>query len=152
MDNASTPAAPTRTLELNEFDDRLTRVGKNLSLYEWSARTNDDFLQWWTYTSWYIAEMRKPQVLRKIPVWGKERSASGWQYFNEAAERTTGRPKLICQRCDSDIGHPKKNGTTGLASHPLSEKCLKISRIRGIAQPTIQEGFRAGVLPEILPD
>jgi len=146
------PATPARSLVVSEYDDRLTRVGIQKDHYEWSTHTNDDFIEWWHRTKWYIAESRKPAKSQKIPTWGKQRHSAGWEYFNEAAERISGEPKLICQRCDHPIKHPKKNGTTGLSSHPLSIGCRAIAMQRGLGQPTIQEGFKAGVRPENLPE
>ena len=139
--------AAARNLVLNEYDDRLNRVGKDQDHYEWSNRTAADFDQWWYQTLWYIKEITLPENMQRIPNWGRERNASGWQYFNEAAERVSGKPKLICQRCDSCITHPRKHGTTALSSHPESAKCKRISKIRGHELFTVQEGFKAGVDP-----
>jgi hypothetical protein len=136
--------ASARTIILNRYDDCLTRVGRSLDHYKWSNQTATDFEAWWHLTPWYTKEMDLPEKARRIPVWGRERNASGWQYFYEAAERLTGKPKLICQRCDFDITHPKKNGTSAMSTHPMSSKCLKTSAARGHAHPTFQEGFKEG--------
>ncbi len=142
---------PARTLELNEFDDRLNRVGKSQGFYEWSIQTNNAFEEWYQRTTFYKEQMKLPYKARRIPLWGKDRAAAGWQYFHEGADRMTGIPVVICQRCSASIKHPKFHGTTSMTTHPHSDKCNKTAKARGFAQAAIEEGFRESVQLETQP-
>jgi len=144
-------SVPARILELNEFDDLLNRVGSSKGVYEWSTRTNDDFEEWHRRTTFYKEQMELPRKARRIPLWGKDRAAAGWQYFHEGADRITGIPMIICQRCSASMKHPKFHGTSAMTSHPHSDKCKKTAKARGLTQAILEEGFQESVQPETQP-
>jgi hypothetical protein len=139
---------PARTLDLNEFDDLLNRVGRSKGLYEWSARTNDTFEEWHQRTTFHKEQMELPRKSRRIPFWGKDRAAAGWQHFHEGADRITGIPMIICQRCSASMKHPKFHGTSAMTNHPHSDKCNKTAKTRGFTQAVLEEGFHESVQPE----
>ena len=71
------------------------------------------------------------------PKWESiSRRATCWVEFLQAADRTTGKPKLIYTLCGEIIKHPnnKNTGSSALAAHLKSMKCKQLARQRGNAR------------------
>lgn len=131
-------------------EDTFLSIGEDYQCYAFKEEYRDTFIQWHSTTRWSLAEQEKKSRKKKI-IWGKRKNALGWQHFTEAARRQDGAPSIVCNRCNSMLKHPAIHGTSGMDSHLKSVDCQKTSRAKGLTQLTISEGFRAGVLPELLP-
>lgn len=122
--------------------DELPRGGSHNECYKWSTNHVDAFETWWKETQWFQTN----QANRKsVPNWGSSKNAANWDHFEEGALRSTGEPKIICKRCDKVIAHTFRIGTSAMSSHIQTAGCMKVAKGKGLKQPTVVEGFKAGV-------
>ena len=138
-------------LSLSNDHDGLIQIGEGKRCYGFNPNTALSFINWHSGTSWAHQQNQITNSAKVVIRWGASRQAVGWGHFDEAADRFTGEPKLVCQRCDKVIKHPAINGTTGMDTHLKSKGCMGASKRRGLTQLDLTEGFRAGVLPQTLP-
>jgi hypothetical protein len=110
----------------------LQRVGpdrkKSYVLYTMMSKT--EFVEWWLRTE-YGAKKR-------IRWDSNRRSSSMWDSFDQVAQASDGKAKLMCKKCGGILDHPHNNehGTSTMARH------LKGSQCRGIsANHTKQKGI-----------
>jgi hypothetical protein len=89
-----------------------------------------EFVEWWLRTE-YGAKKR-------IRWDSNRRSSSMWDRFDQVAQASDGKAKLMCKKCGGILDHPHNNehGTSTMARH------LKGSQCRGIsANHTKQKGI-----------
>jgi len=124
---------------------QLTRGGLNRSSYLWREQDNAVFQAWWEKTSWYYKNSGKPNGGYKV-IWGSQKQAAIWKYFQEGAQRDSGEPVIICIQCDKTLKHPSAGqGNKSAEKHLSSDSCKKTVQVRGKAQTNIEDGFRAQV-------
>lgn len=79
---------------------------------------HEEFLAWWRTTPYQD----------KTSHWMKgTRGGQGWEHYEQAAEKESGHPQLLCRRCGAAIRHPfwERKGTSGLKRHYDSEACKR---------------------------
>ena len=128
-------------------DNESIREGQQLErrgeLYVWTKEQNDEFISWWAKTSFYHKNKASTKV-KKI-LWGSKKQVGLWEWFNEGAFKSNGKPRVICKRCGSNQAHGSLDGTTTMRHHLNSQTCQKRSKMNGYGQLTIQDSFRQKV-------
>ncbi|KAH1602892.1 hypothetical protein KXX44_003473 [Aspergillus fumigatus] len=120
----------------------LRRVGpdrrKNWVLYE--TANEDDFLSWWLQTEY--GRQLNGSGRSKIR-WSVEHSAEVWKHFDQVAELSSGRPKVICRACSTLLDHPqhKSHGTSVMGKHQRSSACRK-GKKRASSQVLISDAIQ----------
>jgi hypothetical protein len=79
------------------------------------------FKEWWRLTRW------RQENLEARLIWHSPgRTGEVWTQFGEAAEFTTGNPKVFCYRCGNILVHPNSKrtvGTSHLTHHRGTKAC-----------------------------
>ena len=103
------------------------------------------FMEWWKETEFGEKMAANDNPRFRNPNWlSKTRTAPAWAEFVQAAERTTGRPKLICRHCDEALEHPnnRNSGSSGITAHLNRETCKKAVRRRGQTRQRVQQTLK----------
>ena len=128
---------------------RLEVLSGSPACYKYSTETDTDFMAWWTTTIWYHQNQEKDlsSNSRYAIYWGTgNKRASAWEYFSECAVKSSGEPKVFCNRCNAVQKHPGLNiGTNTMTDHLKTGKCYKKSKFKGLETLTLGPGFRAQV-------
>ena len=116
----------------------------------YTFNTSQKFNEWWLQTEYGAGVAAGSDRRYMNPNWDSSgRTAEAWSLFHEAAERVTGRPKIICKLCDEVLEHPnnKNAGSSGLKIHIESKGCKKKAHMRGLdsAQTRLDLQFKAGL-------
>ena len=107
---------------LPQFD----RIGRGELFFKWTPSIHSAFLTWWLETPWIVERASTTDDWSKRLGWeSRSRTSSVWQHFYQAANRLTGEPALVCQRCSYALSHPnvKASGTSTLSRHLESKVC-----------------------------
>ena len=107
---------------LSQFD----QIGQGDLFYKWTLCLHSAFLTWWLETPWIVERASTIDDWSKRLGWeSRSRTSSVWQHFYQAANRLTGEPALVCQRCSYALSHPnvKASGTSTLSRHLESKVC-----------------------------
>ncbi|KAI9784871.1 MAG: hypothetical protein M1816_000716, partial [Peltula sp. TS41687] len=102
-------------------------------------------MAWWKETEFGEKVAANDNPGFRNPNWlSTTRTAPAWAEFIQAAERTTGRPKLICRHCDEVLEHPnnRNSGSSGITAHLNRETCKKAARRRGQIQQRVQQTLK----------
>lgn len=113
--------------------DSLQRVGKPFQppyiLYD-CDKTNPmmetsriQFVEWWLMT-----EFGSKKELQKSIRWDTiQKKSDVWSSFDQVANARTGEPKVMCNRCQSVVVHPKFNrsGPSPMKNHLNSAYCTQ---------------------------
>ncbi|KAJ6086552.1 hypothetical protein N7467_005466 [Penicillium canescens] len=96
---------------------------KRWILYE--TAQEDEFLPWWLETEYGQQLNGGGRSRMKWSV--MSHSAEAWEYFDQVAELSSGRPKVICRACSTLLDHPqhKSHGTSAMGKHQRSISCRK---------------------------
>jgi hypothetical protein len=112
------------------------RIGRSKLFFQWTQEQHTQFLEWWLSTEWVInaaADQDGADDLATRVNWNStSRKSEFWKSFDQAANRHTGEPVLICQKCGISIVHPgiRNSGTNALKNHVLSQSCRQIFQVR----------------------
>ncbi|KAF7174372.1 hypothetical protein CNMCM6106_008623 [Aspergillus hiratsukae] len=104
----------------------LQRVGpdrkKSYVLYTTMSKT--EFVEWWLKTE-YGAKKR-------IRWDSGRRSSNMWDSFDQVAQASDGKAKLMCKKCGGILDHPHNNehGTSTMARHLKGSQCRNFSANR----------------------
>lgn len=124
----------------------ITIKGKRHRCYVFSNANKDVFLDWWKQTTWYKDPDNK-NLREKINL-GETQSGTStiWTSFEEGAIVGSGKPSIICLRCDDVLTHPYMNQGTGSGRDHLKKKsCKDSASMRGMTQLTLGETIPAQV-------
>ncbi|KAJ5277815.1 hypothetical protein N7524_003968 [Penicillium chrysogenum] len=87
-----------------------------------------EFLSWWLETE-YGQQLTKNGKYKFR--WSAEsRSSKVWKHFDQVAELSSGRPKVVCRSCLTPLNHPhhprhKSHGTSTMGKHLKSNSCRR---------------------------
>lgn len=102
-------------------------IGYSSQFYQWTRDHHSHFCDWWVEQSWTLTAIvdlsTNSATLRKKLNWDSTaRKSSVWTQFDQAANRKTGEPVLVCCKCSESISHPnvKGSGTSALGKHLVS--------------------------------
>jgi hypothetical protein len=121
------PSEPTesQTTELTPLPlplpPSIQRIGDRTKQWAlWTEMTKAKFIEWWLTTQYGI----KPEAKRIR--WDKKgRLSDIWTHFDQIANIHTGKPKIVCKRCDMILEHPVLNGTSGMHRHWKNGQCQR---------------------------
>jgi hypothetical protein len=126
------------------------QIGLYKDFFQWSEENHIEFLKWWQSTEWTlqaIGEFNDIDDLSKKLSWNsKTRTSDYWLSFDQAANRLTGEPALICRNCSTNLAHPntKNTGTKAMKNHLASAFCrqkAQLNRGKKGSQRSIQESL-----------
>lgn len=124
----------------------LKRVGpnrrKNWVLYE--PEYSMEFLIWWAKTEY--GQVLNSEGRSRIKWSIESYYTEVWGHFDQVADISTGRPKVICRSCLTLLDHPqyKKHGTSAMGKHQKSKSCRKGQKrthCQTLATNTIQKAL-----------
>jgi hypothetical protein len=126
----SVPPPPPR---YQRAPDSLQRVGKpfQLSYVLYNSDETDptmqtsrtQFVEWWLLT-----EFGSKKELQKSITWDTiQKRSDAWSSFDQVANARTGEPKVMCNRCQEVVVHPKfkRSGPSPMSNHLKSDSCSK---------------------------
>lgn len=121
-------------------DPPTCRTGPPKELGSLRDRNEDDFLSWWLQTEY--GRQLNGSGRSKIR-WSVEHSAEVWKHFDQVAELSSGRPKVICRACSTLLDHPqhKSHGTSVMGKHQRSSACRK-GKKRASSQVLISDAIQ----------
>lgn len=105
------------------------RIGRLGRFFQYSLEQHTEFIAWWTSTPWVIHEAAAQTTCYDLVsrlCWNStSRTSEYWRCFNQAADRESGEPALVCQKCKKNLAHPntKGTGTKAMKNHVLSAAC-----------------------------
>jgi hypothetical protein len=113
----------------------LNTVGQRSQCFQWTKDQHHQFLTWWLQTDWVATTvgLNNADVVKQLG-WDTTKRSVHWQQFYQAANRHTGEPAVVCQKCSIILAHPNSRvpatGTTTLGKHLTSKQCVNVSTSR----------------------
>jgi hypothetical protein len=127
--------SPTSNPAHTEIEYPLVPLAFNQEYLLYNPGLHDQFYKWWETTQWVKNYHSHPDTSKPyhLPSWSSKRNSIFWNDFNEVIHKTSGKPMVVCQLCQSFLEHPhtKRSGTHGLQIHVKSKQCKTACRGSG---------------------
>ncbi|KAI9778255.1 MAG: hypothetical protein M1839_008279 [Geoglossum umbratile] len=156
--SSSVSLDPTVVRDGEWVTDRL-QITEDGMFFVYTESQKEDFNMWWERTIW--AE-ETGYGKHRHPNWdSRVRTALVWRKFTQVADRLTGEPGMMCDRCGANFAHPRTaryGGTWPLECHLQSVDCrspgMEVVQVQATQSPIKQfnPGFQSLTPNSATPD